>query len=82
MSFARSSLTVPWDGDRFDSLLDLAQACDVPVDWSCRAGVCHRCESALVEGGVSYLAEPLDEAAPGNVLLCSARPDGAITLDL
>lgn len=82
VSFARSSLTVPWDGDRFDSLLDLAQACDVPVDWSCRAGVCHRCESALVEGGVSYLAEPLDEAAPGNVLLCSARPDGAITLDL
>jgi hypothetical protein len=23
------------------SLLELAEACDVPVRWSCRAGVCH-----------------------------------------
>ena len=24
------------------SLLELAEACDVPVRWSCRAGVCHQ----------------------------------------
>ena len=82
VSFARSGLTVPWDENRFGSLLDLAEACDVPVDWSCRAGVCHRCESALVDGDVSYIAEPLDTPAPGNVLLCSACPGGPVTLDL
>ncbi len=27
-----------------ESLLELAEACDVPVRWSCRAGVCHNCE--------------------------------------
>ena len=51
VSFARSDLTVPWrDGD--SSLLDLAEACDVPVRWSCRTGVCHTCESGLLAGDV------------------------------
>jgi hypothetical protein len=31
---------------------------------------------------VSYVADPLDEPAPGNVLLCSACPVGPVTLDL
>jgi ferredoxin-NADP reductase/MOSC domain-containing protein YiiM len=82
VSFARSGLSVPWDEARFETLLDLAEACDVAVDWSCRAGVCHRCESALVDGDVSYVADPLDEPAPGNVLLCSTCPVGPVTLDL
>jgi ferredoxin-NADP reductase/MOSC domain-containing protein YiiM len=82
VSFARSGLSVPWDEARFETLLELAEACDVPVDWSCRAGVCHRCESALVDGDVSYIADPLDEPAAGNVLLCSACPVGPVTLDL
>ena len=46
VSFIRSGLTVPWD-PRFSSLLEFAEACDVPVQWSCRAGVCHTCESCI-----------------------------------
>ncbi len=42
VSFARSGITVAWDS-KFASLLELAEACDVPVRWSCRAGVCHTC---------------------------------------
>ncbi len=42
MSFARSGLSVRW-GSSFHSLLELAEACDVPVRWSCRTGVCHTC---------------------------------------
>jgi ferredoxin-NADP reductase len=42
VSFARSGLAVPWD-NRFNSLLEFAEACDVPVRWSCRSGVCHMC---------------------------------------
>ena len=38
-----------WDS-RFQSLLELAEACDVPVKWSCRTGVCHTCECALIGG--------------------------------
>ena len=37
--------TVPWNSG-FQSLLEFAEACDVPVKWSCRTGVCHTCECA------------------------------------
>jgi ferredoxin-NADP reductase/MOSC domain-containing protein YiiM len=81
VAFNRSALTIAWD-DRYGSLLELAEACDVPADWSCRTGVCHRCESGLVDGAVRYDPEPLDDPAPGQVLLCCARPRGRVTIDL
>jgi ferredoxin-NADP reductase/MOSC domain-containing protein YiiM len=81
VAFSRSALTVAWD-ERYGSLLELAEACDVPADWSCRTGVCHRCESGLVDGAVEYEPAPLDEPAPGQVLLCCARPRGPVTIDL
>jgi hypothetical protein len=81
VSFARSNLAVPW-GDAYGSLLELAEACDVPVRWSCRTGVCHNCESGLLSGEVSYEPEPVDPPAEGNLLTCSARPVGPVVLDL
>ena len=81
VAFSRSALTIAWD-ERFGSLLELAEACDVPADWSCRTGVCHRCESGLVHGAVDYDPEPLDDPAPGQALLCVARPRGPLTIDL
>jgi hypothetical protein len=36
----------------------------------------------MVAGEVNYDPEPLDLPAPGNTLLCCARPAGAVTLDL
>ena len=53
ITFARSHLTVTWD-DRYPSLLDFAEACDVPVGFGCRNGTCHNCESGLLAGTVSY----------------------------
>jgi ferredoxin-NADP reductase/MOSC domain-containing protein YiiM len=81
VAFSRSALTIAWD-DHYGSLLELAEACDVPADWSCRTGVCHRCESGLVDGEVDYDPEPLDDPAPGQVLLCCSRPRGPVTIDL
>src|SRR3954454_2502968 len=40
VTFSRSGLAVPWDG-RFPSLLDFAEACDVPVNFGRRNGTCH-----------------------------------------
>src|SRR4051812_6236101 len=37
VAFARSGLTVRWAG-HYSSLLEMAEACDVPVRWSCRTG--------------------------------------------
>ncbi|UPJ61397.1 MOSC and FAD-binding oxidoreductase domain-containing protein [Bradyrhizobium sp. 192] len=81
VSFARSGLNVCW-GPSYANLLELAEACDVPVRWSCRTGVCHNCESGLVAGEVSYTADPLDPPAEGNLLICCARPQGDVVIDL
>src|SRR5262249_46651247 len=81
VSVARSGITVRWDA-RFASLLELAEACDVPTRWSCRTGVCHNCESGLLAGEVSYSPDPVEPPAEGNVLICCSRPRGDLVLDL
>jgi ferredoxin-NADP reductase/MOSC domain-containing protein YiiM len=81
VSFTRSGLTVAWRPD-WQSLLELAEACDVPVKWACRTGVCHTCECALIGGAVDYRPEPLEPPAEGNVLICCSRPQGDIEIDL
>jgi ferredoxin-NADP reductase len=81
VSFARSGLTLPWN-TKYGSLLELAEACDVPVRWSCRTGVCHTCETALISGNVEYDPEPLDPPAKGDALICCCRPRGEVALDL
>ncbi|MCX2933047.1 MOSC and FAD-binding oxidoreductase domain-containing protein [Mycobacterium sp. CVI_P3] len=81
VQFARSGLSAPWRPvDR--SLLDFAEACDVPTRWSCRTGVCHTCETGLLSGRVHYDPEPLWPAAEGNVLVCVATPAEDIVIDL
>jgi ferredoxin len=81
VSFARSGLNVRW-GPPFQSLLELAEACDVPVRWSCRTGVCHNCETALIAGAVTYQLDPVDAPAAGNVLICCSQPEADIVIDL
>ena len=81
VSFARSGITAAWD-PKFGSLLELAEACDVPVRWSCRTGVCHTCMTGLISGSVIYNPEPLETPAPGNVLVCCSQPNAGVTLDL
>ena len=81
VSFARSGLNVHWS-PAFESVLELAEACDVPVRWACRTGVCHSCESGLILGAVDYRPEPVEPPADGNLLICCSRPRGDIVIDL
>ena len=81
VAFARSGLTVRW-GNGYGSLLELAEACDVPVRWSCRTGVCHTCDTALMSGAVGYSPDPIDPPAVGEVLICCSRPSEDVVLDL
>jgi len=81
VSFARSGITAAWDS-KFASLLELAEACDVPVRWSCRTGVCHTCTTGLIGGSIAYQPEPLERPTPGNVLVCCSRPTADVILDL
>jgi ferredoxin-NADP reductase/MOSC domain-containing protein YiiM len=81
IEFARSRLAIPWSDD-YASLLELAEACDVPVRWSCRTGVCHNCETALITGSVDYDPDPVEAPAQGSALICCSRPHGDVVLDL
>ncbi|MEU6291686.1 MOSC and FAD-binding oxidoreductase domain-containing protein [Streptomyces sp. NPDC046988] len=81
VTFARSGLATRYPAGR-RSLLELAEACDVPVRWSCRTGVCHTCVTALLSGKVGYDPAPLEYPATGEVLICCARPDGDVVLDM
>jgi ferredoxin-NADP reductase/MOSC domain-containing protein YiiM/ferredoxin len=81
IEFARSNLAIPWSADHA-SLLELAEACDVPVRWSCRTGVCHTCETTLIAGAVDYDPDPVEPAADGSALICCSRPRGDVVLDL
>jgi ferredoxin-NADP reductase len=82
VSFARSGVAAHWNPSAYQSILELAEACDVPVRWSCRTGVCHNCESGLVSGAVAYEPQPLDKPADGNLLICCSQPIRDLVIDL
>ena len=82
VTFARSGIAAHWKASAYQSILELAEACDVPVRWSCRTGVCHTCESGLISGSVVYGPEPLERPADGNVLVCCSQPIRDVVIDL
>jgi ferredoxin-NADP reductase len=82
VSFARSGIAVHWKASAYQNILELAEACDVPVRWACRTGVCHNCESGLVSGAIAYAPQPLDMPADGNLLVCCSQPIGDVVIDL
>ena len=81
VTFARSALTTAWS-DTYSSVLELAEACDVPTRWSCRTGVCHTCATAALSGEVSYETPPLEAPGDDELLICSARPTADLVIDL
>ena len=81
IEFARSNLAISWSSD-YTSLLELAEACDVPVRWSCRTGVCHNCETTLIAGNVEYSPDPVEPPADGSALICCSQPRDDVVLDL
>jgi ferredoxin len=68
--------------DGYGSVLELAEACDVPTRWSCRSGVCHTCVTAVLSGEASYVAPPLEPPGADELLICSVRPTTDLVIDL
>jgi ferredoxin-NADP reductase len=79
-TFARSGVSVTFP-DSKPSVLELADACDVPTRWSCRTGVCHTCTTLLLSGDIAYSPTPL-EPPDGHVLICCAQPSTDVVLDM
>jgi ferredoxin-NADP reductase len=81
VTFARSGLTATWS-DTYSSVLELAEACDVPTQWSCRTGVCHTCATAVLSGDAAYETPPPEAPGDDELLICSARPNTDLVIDL
>ncbi|MGW2055187.1 MOSC domain-containing protein [Streptomyces sp. NPDC001840] len=81
VTFTRSGISAPWSAV-YNSLLELAEACDIPTRWSCRTGVCHTCVTPLISGAVDYTTPPLEPPGPGNTLICCATPTTEVLVDL
>ncbi|RXT56007.1 oxidoreductase [Bosea sp. Tri-44] len=81
VEFRRSGRIVPWDAAA-QSLLVFAEENGLDPEFSCRAGICGSCTTAVIEGEADYFEEPLDPPGDGHVLICCARPNGNLVLDL
>ena len=81
VTFARSGLSTPFTSS-VRSLLELADACDVPSRWSCRTGVCHTCITPLLSGEITYSPDPLEPPPGDQTLICCAQPDTDVVLDM
>lgn len=70
-----------------ESILDAALRSGYAFPYGCRGGACGACKSKLVAGRVHYgedepMALTEEEQAAGEVLLCIARPDGEVTIEV
>jgi ferredoxin-NADP reductase/MOSC domain-containing protein YiiM len=81
VTFARTGLTTAWS-DGYGSVLELAEACDVPTRWSCRSGVCHTCVTGRLSGTARYTVPPLEPPGDDELLICSVQPTSDLVLDL
>jgi ferredoxin-NADP reductase len=81
ITFARSGISAPYD-ESGRTILEFAEACDIPARWSCRTGVCRTCETGLLAGTVAYRPTPLDAMQPGTLLPCCSRPETDVVLDM
>jgi hypothetical protein len=80
VTFARSNKTITWDGSH-GSILELAEANGVELDFGCRAGSCGTCITAVKTGEVSYVEEPGSLPESGSCLACVSVPKSDLALD-
>lgn len=78
---SKSDRELVWTGS-CGTLLEFLEDAGVPVESSCRTGICGTCETRLFEGEVAYDPGPFIDAAADAVFLCCARPQSHIVIEL
>ena len=81
VKFAKSNIEIDWSEDNY-SILELAENSGLKPDFGCRMGACETCELNLLSGSVEYDPEPNFEVSEGKVLICCAKPQTDIEVDL
>ncbi len=82
VSFVRSRKSAPMPPDK--SVLEVAEAIGVPIDYSCRVGTCGICKTKLLSGQVTMEVQDAlseEEKAAGTILACQAHALRDIAVD-
>lgn len=80
--FAKSNKVAPMPPDQ--SVLEVAEAANVPIDYSCRVGICGICKTKLLEGKVTMEVEEAltpEDKAQNIILACQAKSIGNLVVD-
>jgi ferredoxin len=80
--FVRSNKAAPLPPDK--SVLEIAESIGVPIDYSCRAGICGVCKTHLLEGDVTMEVQDAlteDDKAKGIILACQAKSIGNLVVE-
>lgn len=80
--FSKSNKVAPLPPDK--SVLEIAESVGVPIDYSCRAGICGVCKTRLLEGKVTMEVEEAltaDDKAHGMILACQAKSIGNLVVE-
>lgn len=80
--FSRSNKIVPLQPDK--TVLETAESVGVPIDYSCRVGICGTCKVPLLEGKVAMEVEeglPPEDKARGMILACQAKSVGNLVVE-
>ena len=80
--FAKSNKVAALPPDK--SVLEIAESAGVPIDFSCRAGICGVCKTRLLEGNVTMEVEEAltpDDKAQGIILACQAKSIGNVVVE-
>jgi ferredoxin len=83
IQFQKSDKTLEWD-DRFENVLDLAEANGIQLENACRVGVCGTCKVKLLSGEIYMETEDglQDEDRNQNMILpCVAIPKTDLVID-
>ncbi|MGJ8654165.1 MAG: 2Fe-2S iron-sulfur cluster-binding protein [Opitutaceae bacterium] len=73
--FQKSGVSFEWTGDE-ESILEMAEANDLDLDYGCRMGNCTACMQEVTSGEVEYPNGHTGEPDEGHALLCCCQPKG------
>ncbi|QYY35423.1 2Fe-2S iron-sulfur cluster-binding protein [Ruficoccus sp. ZRK36] len=80
VTFLQSGVSAEWTGEH-DSLLELAEAEGLSLDFGCRMGNCTACQQRLASGEVDYPEGHDGVPDDDNILLCCSVPKTDVEID-
>jgi glycine betaine catabolism B len=82
LTFKRSAKSVALAPDK--SLLEIAEAAGVNMDFECRSGICGRCKTRLLGGCVTMETQDAltaEDKSKNIILMCQARASGPVAVE-